>query len=299
MPENWNDAYEILSNSRWLYHNTDYWEFLVRTVWKLDRRPVRLVDFGCGFGRIGLILLPLLAKGSTYTGFDTADTLLEKGRRIYADLPYPARFIRSDVHHAPFPDGSFDVAICHTVLMHVPQPQQGLTEMIRVTRPGGMVITCDAVRNGFNAMLHIEESNEIDENALEVQQTINRTIRQRSGVDYNLGVRMPILMHKAGLRDVGSRVTDAVRLIFPPLDTPEKQRMLKTLCDEGMGWLPADPQAQQKWQEQLLSLGVPAEAASREIRRELARDFPNKGHDYHSVVPSLLMFSYGTVDRPG
>lgn len=295
MPENWDEAYQTLSNSRWLYHNTDYWEFLVRKVWKIDARPVRLVDFGCGFGRTGLILLPLLAPGSTYTGFDTAGALLQKGREVFAGTSYPAAFVRADLHDAPFAGNSFDVAICHSVLMHVPRPEQGLAEMIRVTRPGGLVITCDATRNAFNAMLHIDESNEIDENPLEVQQTINRTIRRQSGVDYNLGVRMPVLMYKAGLKHVESRVTDAVRLIFPPLDTPDKQRMFQTLCDEGLGRLPGNDEEMREWQDQLVSLGVPLAVAEREIQRELARDFPRRGTQYHTVAPSLLMFSWGTV----
>ena len=297
MPENWNDAYETLSNSRWLYHNTDYWEFLVRTVWKLDRQPVRLVDFGCGFGRTGLILLPLLAKGSTYTGFDTADALLEKGRQIYADLPYPAEFLHADIHDAPFADNTFDVAICHAVLMHVPKPEKGLAEMIRVTRPEGMVITCDATRNACNAILHIDEANEVEENPLELHQVVNRCIRQRTGVDYNIGVRMPILMHRAGLKEVESRVTDAVRTLFPPVNTPQQEQTFQTMCGEGLGYQPTDPKAFQQWREQLVSYGVSPEVADKEIRRSLDRDFAHKGRQYHTVWPSLLMFSYGTVDK--
>jgi SAM-dependent methyltransferase len=297
MPEDWNDAYETLSNSRWLYHNSDYWEFLVRTVWKLDRQPVRLVDFGCGFGRIGLVLMPLLAKGSTYTGFDTAEGLLEKGRRIYADLPYSAEFLRGNVHDTPFVDSTFDVAISHTVLMHVPQPEKGLAEMIRVTRSGGLVITCDAVRNAFSAMLHIHEVNEIESNPLQIQQAINRSIRQQTGVDYNLGVRMPILMHKAGLHSVAARVTDAVCLLFPPVDTPEKERSFQAMCSEGLGWHPTDPKVIRQWQEQLESYGIAPDAARCEIGRELDTDFAHKGRQYHTVWPGLLVFSFGTVDK--
>mgnify|MGYP000347910041 CR=1 FL=1 len=296
MPENWNAAFETLSNSRWLYHNTDYWEFLVRTVWKLDRQPCRIVDFGGGFGRLGMILLPLLAKGTTYTVFDTAETLLAKGREAFGDSPYDIRFLRGDVHSAPFPDDSFDVAISHAVLMHVPRPEVALAEMIRVTRPGGMVITCDAVRNAANAMLHIEEANEIDANPLELHQVMNRSIRQRTGVDYNIGARMPVLMHKAGLRSVESRVTDAVRLLFPPVDTPEKERTFQTMCDEGMAE-PRDPEGIQRWQKWLESCDIPADNARREIGRALDRDFANRGRDYHTVWPSLLMFSYGIVDK--
>ncbi|WP_408070210.1 hypothetical protein [Butyrivibrio sp. JL13D10] len=29
--------------------NNDYFEFLVKCVWKIDK-PVRIIDFGCGYG---------------------------------------------------------------------------------------------------------------------------------------------------------------------------------------------------------------------------------------------------------
>jgi len=295
MPENWNDAYEILSNSRWLYHNSDYWEFLVHTVWKLDSRPCRVVEFGGGFGRLAMILLPLMAEGTAYTVFDTAETLLARGRAIFENQPYPIDFIRADVHHAPFQDAVFDIAISHTVLMHVPSPEVALAEMIRLTRPGGMIITCEASRNAFQAMFHIEESNELEEVPLELFQAMNRHIRRTTGIDYNLGARMPVLMHKAGLKNIQSRVTDAVRLLLPPLSTPEEERTFRTLCDEGFGWQPTDPKVTHEWEEQLMSYGVSREVACREVRRELDRDFAHKGRGYHTVAPSLLMFSYGTV----
>jgi 16S rRNA G1207 methylase RsmC len=31
---------------------------------------VKIIDFGCGYGYLGMKLLPLLPKGSTYTGVD-------------------------------------------------------------------------------------------------------------------------------------------------------------------------------------------------------------------------------------
>ena len=49
--------------------NDDYMEFLIEKVWKINN-PVDLIDFGCGIGFMGLMLLPLLPKGSTYTGID-------------------------------------------------------------------------------------------------------------------------------------------------------------------------------------------------------------------------------------
>lgn len=47
----WDDASEYLRQCFILQHNEDYLEFLVRNVWKLSH-VCRLVEFGCGFGKI-------------------------------------------------------------------------------------------------------------------------------------------------------------------------------------------------------------------------------------------------------
>ena len=49
------------------------------------------------------------------------------------------------------------MALTHTVLMHVPAPERAVSEMLQVTRPGGLVITCEANRDAHTAMLRPEE----------------------------------------------------------------------------------------------------------------------------------------------
>ncbi len=295
MPETWDDKGDYLHNSRSLYHNADYWEFLVRGVWRLDREPCRVADFGCGCGYCGLMLLPLLAPGSRYTGFDLSAPLLADARRTFAGRLDTARFVRGDVHHAPFPDDTFDVAISHAVLMHVPDAGAALREMIRVTRPGGLVITCDANRNAASAALHIHETDEQEQTPLELFQTMNAHVRRETAVDYNLGLRMPVLMHRQGLENVQARVSDAVRLLFPPVGGEEKERLFDALCADGLGYQPTEEEAIRRWRESLVARGVAPEAAAREVERELERDFLHRGREYHTVYTGLLSFSFGTV----
>jgi 2-polyprenyl-3-methyl-5-hydroxy-6-metoxy-1,4-benzoquinol methylase len=64
MTDSWDDQFDYLRQSRALHHNEDYWRFLVRDVWRIDKRPLRIVDFGCGFGWSGLFLVPMLASGT-------------------------------------------------------------------------------------------------------------------------------------------------------------------------------------------------------------------------------------------
>jgi ubiquinone/menaquinone biosynthesis C-methylase UbiE len=297
----WDDGAEILRKNTILQHNLDYLEFLVSRVWRLDR-AVHLAEFGCGAGKMGLTLMPLLAPGSTYTGIDQSASLIAKGREHWAGAPWPAEFHEGTIYATPFADDAFDVAMTHTVLMHVPHPEHALEEMVRVTKPGGLVITCEANRNAHTAMLHIEEVNHQEAAPLELFQTINRSIRQRTGVDHNIGAKLPVLMHRAGLRDIQIRVNDAMRFLYPPLDTEEKRALFEAICDQGYGQPRPDEEGLARWKANVMRHGIPEADAEAEITRELEQDFLNRGPEYHVVYASLLTWSFGTVpapERPG
>jgi SAM-dependent methyltransferase len=46
---------------------------------------------------------------------------------------------RDDIEDLKFPDGSFDGAVCWSVLEHVPHPQVAVAELYRVLKPGGVI----------------------------------------------------------------------------------------------------------------------------------------------------------------
>jgi SAM-dependent methyltransferase len=48
-----------------------------------------------------------------------------------------ATAIRGNVHHLPFPDGSFDLVIASEILEHIPDDRAAIGEAVRVLRPGG------------------------------------------------------------------------------------------------------------------------------------------------------------------
>jgi ubiquinone/menaquinone biosynthesis C-methylase UbiE len=49
------------------------------------------------------------------------------------------QFQQGDAQDLPFPDNSFDAAVCGYGLMHVPDSEKVLREMQRVVRPGGRI----------------------------------------------------------------------------------------------------------------------------------------------------------------
>ncbi len=117
----WNNKLTYLKNTRDLYYNDDYVSFLVNTVWKITK-PVHIVDYGCGYGYLGLVLMPLLPKGSKYTGIDSGETLLAEARALFRLLPYESEFMEGDATEIELND-KYDIAICHAFLLHMSSPK--------------------------------------------------------------------------------------------------------------------------------------------------------------------------------
>ncbi|MGG1441862.1 methyltransferase domain-containing protein [Brevibacillus laterosporus] len=134
-PYFWDSQIDYLYKSASLYYNDDYIKFLVDTVWQLDN-PVHIIDFGCGFGHMGLRLLPLLAEGSKYTGIDAGAKLIERAREL---LPYEVEFIIGDFDSVSL-EKMYDIAVCHGVLLHLAEPTLLLKKMANCVKGDGKVI---------------------------------------------------------------------------------------------------------------------------------------------------------------
>jgi len=93
---------------------------------KLDARfgaECRLLDIGCG----QLPYASLFAGHvSEYVGLDFVDN--------------PRAQLRGPAEALPVPDASFDVVLCTQVLEHCDDPARVVSELRRVTRPGGLVL---------------------------------------------------------------------------------------------------------------------------------------------------------------
>lgn len=93
----------------------------------------RCLDVGCGRGRT--CGLWLREHAGSYIGVDISAHAVEEAR----DLGLDARVIE-DASSLPFPNNSFDVAVCTEVLEHLFEPHVAASEILRVLRPGGVLI---------------------------------------------------------------------------------------------------------------------------------------------------------------
>ena len=169
--------------------------------------------------------------------------------------------------------------------------------MIRVTRDGGMVIASDANRNAFNALFYTDGLNMQELAPISLGQRRNRDIREKTGIDYNIGMKTPVLTEKAGLKNIGCRLSDRVTFLTPSMEEGEKKRIHKALCDEGLALPENFGKIRQERVDRLLSYGISREVIDLQLDLETELDFRHKGDTYHTVVAGLKTWSYGTVDK--
>lgn len=226
----WNTQMDYLKTTRNNFWNDDYLEFLVKHVWKLNK-PINIIDFGCGYGFLGIKLLPILPKGSTYTGVDIGDKLLENAKQIFSSSPYKTNFIKADLTSFTTIQ-KYDLAICQAVLRHIPEYKTVLSKMVDCVVNNGKVVCIEVNRRMENAGLFIDEL-EIDfyekDNKFK-KQWLDEL--QEGGRDYMAGIKIPILMEKLGLRNVGVRVNDFVEFVSPNQDKDKYSEHLEKFLKE-------------------------------------------------------------------
>jgi SAM-dependent methyltransferase len=119
-------------------------------------RQERVLDVGCGIGRVARPLARYLEPPGSYEGFDVVPEGIAWCRRRYADSHPDFRFCVAEVTNGlyrpeggvpardytfPYPDSSFDFAFATSVFTHLlpADADRYLAEMARVTRPEGRV----------------------------------------------------------------------------------------------------------------------------------------------------------------
>jgi SAM-dependent methyltransferase len=106
------------------------------------RRGGRVLDVGCG---AGTFLRAALRGGWEALGVEVSKPAAEFNREAGFDV------FDGELAEARYPEGHFDVVIASEVLEHVAEPREMLREILRVTRPGGLLWATTPNGRGFSA----------------------------------------------------------------------------------------------------------------------------------------------------
>lgn len=290
----WNEKLDFLKAIRTGWCNDDYMEFLIQKVWKIHK-PVNVVDFGCGFGYVGLLLMPMLPEGSTYTGIDMSHKLLDEARNLFADSGYTTNFIEADLNEY-VPCEKYDIAISQAVLRHIPKAENILKKMIKSVVTGGLVICMETDLEMEKAGQYFSSLDHTELGMMPLHRKIYKRELGNGGRDYRFAIKIPVIMQKFGLHDVGVRMSDRVKFINPYGNKEEHEKQYNAIT-AAWGW---DKQMSEEEKEgyinTLINKGLNNQEAQTYINGQSRISeyvMNNKDSAFIIQVPCTLI-SYGT-----
>ncbi len=111
-------------------------ESLLKTLKGLQQPTWKVLDIGCGIGRV---LKPLAKHFDSLVGVDVSATMIAQSKSWLAEYPHVSTYETSGVDLCEFRDQSFDLVYSYVAFQHMPRPvfEQYLGEINRVLTPNG------------------------------------------------------------------------------------------------------------------------------------------------------------------
>jgi len=136
-----------------------YYDRIKEITWKRDRENLALpmlvwlegvqnpliLDVGTGTGRFAKALLAETSFEGQVWGLDVSIGMLRRARARLAPVGERCTLIRENANVLPFLDETFDAVVCLEALEFTPHPEHTLGELMRVLRPGGVLLLSNRI----------------------------------------------------------------------------------------------------------------------------------------------------------
>lgn len=207
-----------------------------------------IVDVGCGLGYLGWTYWKHYGNGGTYIGVDCSLSLLKEANEIAQGWSTGgiATFINGDSYRIPIADESSDVTMCQTLLTHLEFPEKALSEMIRITKPGGIVM-CKELDN-VSQFMKLSYSSVTDHENFDdtlfyrkMRLILAKGRKELGFGDLGIGSRVPRMMHEADLTEIKMFCNERLEFLVPPYKEPQQK-----LRVEIMGRNTKEPTAEER-----------------------------------------------------
>jgi ubiquinone/menaquinone biosynthesis C-methylase UbiE len=174
---------------------------------------MRVLDCGCGPGSLTISLAEVVPSGEV-VGTDVEESQLDIGREEAIRRNFTnVRFERASIYELPFADDSFDAVFVSAVLGNLREPLQGVNEVRRVLKPGGVLGVKEFDHGGD--LLHPRNPDLVE------GLNLYDRLRRHNGHDPESGRKLLCLLQQAHFRDISVTAT------YETLSTPQE---LKRVC---------------------------------------------------------------------
>ena len=143
----WERNYRSLGNER--FFERIYDEFVKRIGHPLGSHAL---DIGCG---VCANSIRLARRGYIVSAADYSEAILDQARANVSrnQLSEQITIDREDILNLSFPDNRFDLVLCWGVLMHIPDAERAISQLIRVAKPGGFIVLEEVNQNAPEALM--------------------------------------------------------------------------------------------------------------------------------------------------
>ncbi len=210
--------------SRSFLWDEGYLQLMARR-WRLEEVGDAL-DVGCGAGHWSFALARVLPVTCRLIGVDREAQWVQGATSSAHALKLDdrCRFQVGTAEELPFPEASFDLVTCQTLLMHLADPERALRDMRRVLRAGGILVAVEPANRSS-----IPLCGSLDRSADEIAEEVRFYVACEQGKaacgegDNSLGDRLPGLVASLGLADLRVCQWEHSCPFFPPYaDEPQR-----------------------------------------------------------------------------
>ena len=102
-----------------------------------------ILDVGCGIGLDAIQMAAQVGEIGHVFGVDNSQEMIATAKSNAAHLKLPLTFQYGNIYQLEFKENFFDRCRVDHTFQHLSDPRAALRELIRVTKPGGKIITTD------------------------------------------------------------------------------------------------------------------------------------------------------------
>ena len=203
------------------------------------------LDVGCGVGHWGRLLDSVLPAQAQIVGVDREPSWVREASAgaERAGLAERFRYVEGRAEALPFPDTSFDMVTCQTVLIHVDSPTAVIGEMLRVLRPGGVILVAEPNNRASSLVATSNTAAASIDELLDEARFLLTCERGKIALgegDNSVGDLVPGCLAEHGVREIQTFIADKPAALVPPYASEAQQALRDYVLREAeqgtVGW---------------------------------------------------------------